>query len=126
MTVSSPHASFEAAFDDLARIDRQQAIAGAVLADLSRLADADPAELYRLTEAMADHLSVDATLDRGALLGLARSLQGVEVWRAEVPARPEVRGGAAVLEPTRDPAGALASAQPTGGGPPIDAVPQAC
>ncbi len=83
---------------DLGRIERQQALATALLAQLTDLGAADPVELYRLTDTVADHLVVDASLTTAELRGLARSLQGVQVRTLRLPVVDRQYDGAAVLE----------------------------
>jgi LCP family protein required for cell wall assembly len=83
---------------DLGRIERQQALAAGVLAQLVDLGADDPIELYRLTEAAARHLTVDASLGDAELLGLVASLQGLEVVPLRIDVVDAMVGGAAVLE----------------------------
>jgi LCP family protein required for cell wall assembly len=87
---------------DLGRIERQQAIALALLRRVSEVDTRDPRELVRLLDAATRSLVVDSAMSNRDLVAMVRAVAGSEVRRVDVPVTDVVHGGAAVLDPTGD------------------------
>ncbi|MCA9991865.1 MAG: LCP family protein [Anaerolineales bacterium] len=69
---------------DRGRIERQQVIATAMLAELNALEATDPAEAARVLDAVAEHLAVDVETTNQDLVDLARAMSGAEVRSARL------------------------------------------
>ncbi|MCU1356802.1 MAG: cell envelope-related function transcriptional attenuator common domain protein [Acidimicrobiales bacterium] len=96
---------------DLGRMERQQAIALALLARLAQVDGHDPRKVVRLVDAAADHLTVDSRTSNAELVQLVRDITGDQVRPFRVRVTDAVHGNASVLEPQglRDVAAAFAS-----------------
>ena len=83
---------------DLGRIERQQAVATALLERLAALDLTRPGEVERLLDAVSDDLTVDAGTTNGDLLDLFRAIEGSEARSLRYPVRDAVLDQAQVLE----------------------------
>lgn len=94
---------------DLGRAERAQAIGTSLVARLAEIDAGDPAELYRLLDAVGDHVVLDAGTSSEELVALFRAVSGSTVVPIRLPVDDAVRGGAAVL--VVDPAGQAAQVE---------------
>lgn len=82
---------------DLGRIQRQQAIAVALMRHLTELDLTDPKELDRLLDAAVQELRVDDRTTNDDLMGLFKAIEGSAPSTSSYPVEDAVVGGAAVL-----------------------------
>ncbi|MGN6693431.1 MAG: LCP family protein [Aquihabitans sp.] len=82
---------------DLGRAERTQVIGTALVHRLAAIDGRDPAELVRLVDAFADHVTLDSGLSTDRLIALFRAVSGSEVVPVRLPVAGALRGGASVL-----------------------------
>lgn len=83
---------------DLGRMERQQAIGAAMLAQLTEVDASDPKALDRLLDAAVDELAIDEQTSPKELLGLFRGIEGSEYQALRYPVADHLTdGGAQVL-----------------------------
>ncbi|HWJ64439.1 MAG TPA: LCP family protein [Acidimicrobiales bacterium] len=83
---------------DLGRMERQQAIGAALLAQMAEVDASDPRELDRLLDAAVDDLTIDDDTTPKELLGLFRAIEGSTYGALRYPVVDHVTdGGAQVL-----------------------------
>lgn len=83
---------------DLGRIERQQAIAAAVVDELTELDVARPDQLVELVDQVVEHVVLDARTTLTDLVAIVRALRDVDIASLRLPVTDAVIGGAAVLE----------------------------
>jgi LCP family protein required for cell wall assembly len=82
---------------DLGRSERTLAIGAALVHRLAAVDARNPAELVRLVDAFAEHVTLDSGLSTNELIALFRAVSGSEVVPVRLPVDGVVRGGASVL-----------------------------
>ncbi len=70
---------------DLGRMERQQAVGAALLAQLAKVDASDPLELNRLLDAAVDELTMDEQTSPDELLGLFRGIEGSDYEALRYP-----------------------------------------
>ena len=88
---------------DLGRVERQQAIALALLQRISQLNAHDPLALVRLVDAAQRALTVDSGTTNADLIALVRGIAGAKVQQVRLGVADDVEAGAAVLKTTDQP-----------------------